>query len=135
MMCSDAGQQRLRTAEERLAPPASATRAEAAPARVEVDQESWDEEMNEACVTNNAENVKLWIEAPRKDSTEAVSRMEDGNTPVGDRRVFYRRESEDQRKETSRPGQGRNVGACRRVGNVHERDDSDPQVAGCGVSE
>ena len=40
MMCDDAGQQRLRTAEERLAPAASAARAEvaqeglASPARV-----------------------------------------------------------------------------------------------------
>ena len=25
--------------------------------------------------------------------------------------------------------------ACRWVGNVHQRDDSDPQVAGCGFSE
>ena len=44
MMCEDAGQQRLRTAEERLAPAASAARAEAAredqasPARVELAQ-------------------------------------------------------------------------------------------------
>ena len=64
VMCDDAGQQRLRTAEERLAPAASAARAEAAqegqasPARVESAQESQDEEMNEACATNNAENVK-----------------------------------------------------------------------------
>ena len=39
--------------------------------------------MNEACATNNAENVKLRIEASREDSTEVISRMEDGNTPVG----------------------------------------------------
>ena len=110
MMCDDPGQQRLRTAEERLTPAASATRAEvahedqASPARVEAAQESRDEEMNEACVTNNAENVKPWIEASREDSTdvsgrmqcvmpridksledstEAISRMEDGDTPVG----------------------------------------------------
>ena len=50
MMCDDAGQQRLRTAEERLAPAAPAARAESAqegqasPARVEVAQESRDEE-------------------------------------------------------------------------------------------
>ena len=54
-MCDDTGQERLRTAEERLAPAASAARAEAAqeghasPAWVEVAQESRDEEMTEAC--------------------------------------------------------------------------------------
>ena len=53
-MCDNAGQQRLRTAEERLAPAASAARAEAAQdgqaslARVELAQERRDEEMNEA---------------------------------------------------------------------------------------
>ena len=89
MMCDDAGQQRLRTAEERLAPAASAARAEraqkgkASPARVEGAQESRDEEMNEACVTNNAENVKPRVEILREDSTEVTSRMEDGTTPVG----------------------------------------------------
>ena len=51
MMCDDAGQQRLRMVEERLAPAASAARAEAAqegqasPARVELAQESRDEEI------------------------------------------------------------------------------------------
>ena len=46
MMCDDAGQQRLRTVEERLAPAASAARAEAAQeglaslARVELSKES-----------------------------------------------------------------------------------------------
>ena len=51
MMCDDAGQQRLHTAEKRLAPAASAARAEAAqegqasPSRVDVAQESRDEEM------------------------------------------------------------------------------------------
>ena len=80
MMCDDAGQQRLRTAEERFAPAASAARAEAAqegqasPARVELAQESRDEELNTACVTNNAENVKLRIEASREDSTEVIGR-------------------------------------------------------------
>ena len=39
--------------------------------------------MNEACATNNAENVKPRVEILREDSTEAISRMEDGNTPVG----------------------------------------------------
>ena len=59
-----AGQQRLHTAEERLAPAASAARAEeaeegqASPARVGVAQESRAEEMTKACVTKNAENVK-----------------------------------------------------------------------------
>ena len=89
MMCDDAVQQRLRMAEERLAPAASAARAEAAqesqasPARVELAQEGRDEEMNEACVTNNAENVKPRVEILREDSTETISRLEDGNTPVG----------------------------------------------------
>ena len=52
-MCDDAGQQRLRAAEERLAPTALAARAEvahegqASPAKVEVAQESRDEEMTE----------------------------------------------------------------------------------------
>ena len=64
VMCDDAGQQRLPTAaEERLAPAASAARAEVA-------QESRDEEMNEACVTNNAENVKPRSEVSREDSIE-----------------------------------------------------------------
>ena len=89
MMCDDAGQQRLRTAKERLAPAAPAARAEvaqegqASPARLELAQESRDEEMNEACATNIAENVKPRIEASRDDSTEVTSRMEDVNTPVG----------------------------------------------------
>ena len=39
--------------------------------------------MNEACETNNAENVKPQIEESREDSTEVSDRMEDGNTPVG----------------------------------------------------
>ena len=39
--------------------------------------------MSEACVTNNAENVKPRVEILREDSTEAASRVEDGNTPVG----------------------------------------------------
>ena len=77
-----AGQQRLPAAEERLAPAASAARAEktqkgrASLASVGVAQESRDEEMTEACVTNNAENVKPWIEV--NDSIEMISRMEDG---------------------------------------------------------
>ena len=100
---------------ERLAPAASAARAEAAqegqasPARVELEQESRNDEMDEAYVTNSAENVKLRIDESREDSTEAVSRMEDGNTPVGGplepaevnsrSEGFHRRESENQRKE------------------------------------
>ena len=39
--------------------------------------------MNGACVTNDAGNVKPRVEILREDSTEAISRMEDGNTPVG----------------------------------------------------
>ena len=89
VMCDDAGQQRLRTAEERPAPAASAARVEVAqegqvsPARVELAQESREEEMSEACVTNNAGNVKPRVEVLPEDSTKAVSRMEDCNTPVG----------------------------------------------------
>ena len=115
VMCDDAGQQRLRTAEERLTLGASAARGEVAqegqvsPAMVELAQESRDEEMSEACVTNNVENVKPRVEILREDSTEAISRMEDGNTPVegplvsaevsSRSEVFHRRESEDQRRE------------------------------------
>ena len=51
-------------------------------ARVEVAQESHDEEMNEACVTNNAENVKPRTDESRDDSTEVTSRMEDGLVSV-----------------------------------------------------
>ena len=88
LMCDDAGKQRLRKAEKRLAPAASAARAEAAQegqaslARVELAPKNRDEETSEACVTNNAENVKPRVEILREDSTEAISRMEDGNTPV-----------------------------------------------------
>ena len=39
--------------------------------------------MNEACVTNNAENVKPRSDESRDDSTEVTCRMEDGDTPVG----------------------------------------------------
>ena len=66
-------------------------------------QESQDEEITEARVTNNADNVKHLIvesrehstevsdrmedmpriDESRDDSTEVTSRMEDGNTPVG----------------------------------------------------
>ena len=109
MMSDDAGQQRLRTAEERLAPAAS-------PARVELAQESRDVEMNEACVTNNAENVKPRVEILREDTTEAISRMEDGNTPVGGPLVSAEVSS---RSEGVPP---------------YQRDDSDPYVAGCDCS-
>ena len=51
--------------------------------RAELAQESRDEEMSEACVTNNAESVKPRIDESLEDSTEAISRMEDGDTPVG----------------------------------------------------
>ena len=70
-------------------PAASATRAEAAKedqasiARVVVAQKSLDEVINEACVTNNAENVKQRIDESLDDSTEVTSRMEDCSTPVG----------------------------------------------------
>ena len=63
-MAMVAGQERLHAAEERLAPAASAARAEVAlegqalPARVDVAQESRDEEMTEAFVPGNAESVK-----------------------------------------------------------------------------
>ena len=96
-------------AEERLAPEASAARAEvaqegqASPARVEVAQESLDEEMTDACVTSDLENVKprieeyredskavssrmedtLRIEVSREHSTNVISRIDEGNTPVG----------------------------------------------------
>ena len=33
-------------------------------------------------MTNNAQSVKPQIDESREDSTEAISRMEDGNTPV-----------------------------------------------------
>ena len=170
MMCDDAGQKRLRTAEERLAPAASAARAEVAQegqaslARVELAQESRDEEMSEACATNNAENVKPRVETHREDSTKAISRlesvkppidesrddstemtsrMEDGNTPVGGPLVSTEVSSRSEgvpssrkvRIRVRRTSQGRNAGACRRVGNVHQRDDSDPFVAGCDCSE
>ena len=68
MMCDDAGQQRQE--------------GQVSPARIEVAQESRDEETNEACVTNDAESVKPRIDESRDDSTEVTSRMEDGNTPV-----------------------------------------------------
>ena len=149
MMCDDAGQQRLRTAVERLAPAASAARAEAAqegqasPARVELAQERRDEEMNEACVTNNAENVKPRVEILREDSTGAISRMEDGNTPVGgplvSAEVSSRSEgvppSRKRRSEEGGTSRGRNAGACRHFGNVFQRDDSDLYVACCDDSE
>ena len=105
-MWHDEGQEKLRAAEKRLAPAASAARAEVAQegqaslARVEVAQESPDEEMTEACVTSVPENVKPRIEesredstavssrtedkprieVSREDSTEVISRMDDGNT-------------------------------------------------------
>ena len=63
-ICDDVGQERLRAADERLAPAASAARAEvtqesqASLARVQVVQERRSKDMNEAFVVNNAENVK-----------------------------------------------------------------------------
>ena len=78
-----------------------AQEGQASLARVEAAQESQDEEMTEARVTNNADNVELRIDELREDSTEVTDRMEDGNTPVGGPlvRVFHRRETEDQRKQ------------------------------------
>ena len=61
-------------AEERLAPAASAARAEVAQkgqaslVRVEVAQENRDEEITEASVTSDAGNVKPRIEESREDS-------------------------------------------------------------------
>ena len=81
MMCDDPGQQRLHTAKERLAPAASAARAEAAQEGqaclqgLSLPRRSRDEEMSEACVTNNAENVKPRVEILREVSTEPISRM------------------------------------------------------------
>ena len=85
------GQQRLRTVEERLAPQASAARAkitqegQASLARAEVAQEKRDEEMTDACVTNNAEKVKP--EESREDSTTVCgnkSRSGSGGLGRGD---------------------------------------------------
>ena len=61
---------------------AVAQEGQVSPARVELAQESRDEEMSEACVTNYAENVKLRVEILREDSSESISRMEEGCTPV-----------------------------------------------------
>ena len=77
------GPRRVRAAEERPAPPASAARAKVAEEGrhrlhgFEVLQESRDEEMSEASVTSNAENVEPRFEVTREDSTEVSSRMED----------------------------------------------------------
>ena len=156
-MCDDEGQQSLRAAEERLSPAAPAARAEVA-------QESRNEEMKEAFVTNNAENVKPRIgesredstevssrienvkprvEVSRGDSTEVISRMEDGNMPVGGQlasaKVSSRTEGvlPSRKRESEERGahEDPDEGAHARVGNVHQRDDSDPQVAACGFSE
>ena len=40
--------------------------------------------MAEACGTKNAENVKPQVAVSREDLAEVTSRMEDGNTPVGE---------------------------------------------------
>ena len=111
-VCDDAGQQRLRTVEERLAPAASAARAEvaqeghASPARVEVAQESRDEDSIDA--SSRLEKRQDPVEESLEDSTEVTSRMDDGNTPVGGplasaemrsrAEVFCRRGSEDQKE-------------------------------------
>ena len=80
------------TAKTACATRASSIGCKAPPARVEVAQESRDEKMNEAYATNNAENVKPRVEILWEDSTEAISRMEDGNTPVGGPQVSGRGE-------------------------------------------
>ena len=145
-MCDDAGQQRLRTVEERLAPAASAARAEVAqegqalPARA---QENRDEEMTESCVMSHAENVKLRVEAAREDSTEVTSRMEDGNTPVGGPLASAEVSS---RSEGVLPSRKRGLeGMCRPEDPMWEHADRSemcisvmsliPQVAGYGFSE
>ena len=108
VMCDDAGQQRLRAAEERLAPAASAARAETAQegqaslARVEFAQESRGGQLN------GGRYHASWR-----------------TTGIG------RGPSRDRGSEEG----GRNAGACRRVGNVHQRDDTDPYVAWCDYSE
>ena len=69
--------------------------------------------------------------------------MEDGNTPVGgpllSAEVSSRSEgdtpSEKARIGGRKTSRGRDAGACRRVGNVRQRDDSDPYVAGGDYSE
>ena len=97
--------------EERLAPAASAARAEVAqegqtsPPRVVLTQESredWTE------VSDRTED-KPRIDESRDDSAEVTSRMEDRNTPVvgplvsaevnSRSEVFHLRESEDQKKK------------------------------------
>ena len=135
LMCDDAGKQRLRKAEKRLAPAASAARAEAAQegqaslARVELAPKNRDEETSEACVTNNAENVKPRVEILREDSTEAISRMEDGNTPVRgplvSAEVSSRSEGvptvEKARIREKRSSWRLDVGVYGWVGNVHQQ--------------
>ena len=83
---------------------------EASLARVELAQESRDEEMNEACVTNNAENVKPRVEILREDSTETISRKEDGNTPVGGPLVLAEVSSRSEGVPPSRNNNDRHVG-------------------------
>ena len=89
------------------------------------------------------ENVKLQIDESREDSTEAVSRMEDGNTPVGGPLVPAEVSSRSEGVPPSRKRESEKRGAlgdltleCTDgVGNVHQGDDSDPYVAGCDDSE
>ena len=117
VMCDNAGQQRLRPMEERLAPAASAARAKVAQeaqvslARAELAQESRDEKMSEACVTNNAENVKTRVEILGEDSTEAISRMEDGNTPVEGPLVSAKVNNRPEGVSTSRQRRSEKTGA------------------------
>ena len=84
--------------------------------------------MTEATVTSNAGNVKPRVEESREDSTEVITRLEHGNTPVAE--LSSRMEGvPPSRKEGS---EERGVLVDRRVGHVHQRDASDPSVTGNG---
>ena len=86
-MRDDVGQQRLLAVEERLAPAASAARAEGAQkgqaslAKIDAAQEFRDVKMSEAFVKSDAENVKLPIEETREDLTEVTSRKDNWHRP------------------------------------------------------
>ena len=87
-------------------------------------------------MTNNAESVKPQIDESREDSTEAISRMEDhtgigrGEQPIAGCSTFEKARIREKRSSW-RP----DVGVYGRVGNVLQRDDSDPYVAGSDYSE
>ena len=106
-------------------------------------QESRDEEMNEACVANNAENFKPRIEVSREDSTEVNSRAKDGNTPVGRPPVSAEVRSRSEGVLPSRKRGSEERGAPGDL-TLKCTDGSEMcinemtvilQVAGCGVSE